>query len=450
MSGLAVILGSCDAVRPRTLSASDARIVEAAIFEGGYGIYWHKKIAEAYNAERAGEGVQVHLWGDPRMRDKIKPRILRGDPPDLILDQQLPVWKMIAAGKLNPFDEALAQPAPGSDKPWRELFIPGTLDAFTSDGKVYAIPSAFGAWGCWYDAKLFRQHGWQPPKTWAEFDALCTRIAEAGIPPLTFQGKYPYYAWFTYVSLAQRCGGLALVNRMNALEPGAFQDPGAVWAARLLQDLARKHFQRGAMAMTHLESQLEFVNNKAAMIFCGIWLENEMKASTPPDFELRCFNVPAVEGGKGNPRMFNGLGMEYIYLPADARYSDVAADFARYLVSPRNAPDMGRSIGAISPLNGACPREAVSPALQSVLDMMNDAMIGGAPGIFNVRLAELLLEWKEQVANPGLYALMVGDITPEEFGRRLDAGLQAAKSDPDVIIPSFIPYDPAAFGEASS
>ncbi|MCX5757279.1 MAG: extracellular solute-binding protein, partial [Candidatus Hydrogenedentes bacterium] len=272
--------------------------------------------------------------------------------------------------------------------------------------------------------------------------ALCGKIRAAGIAPIAFQGKYPDYCWFTLVTMIQRCGGLAAINRINLFEPNAFSHPDVIRAARLTQEMAVRHFQHGAMAMTHTESQLQFVNGQAALIWCGVWLENEMKNSTPPGFEMRCFNVPAVEGGKGNPNLFNGQGAEWIFVPADARYPEEALDFARYLVSPVNAPDMGASIGVISPMRGATPRSAVSPTLQSVLDMMDNA-----PGIFTIRLDSLLLEWTQEVMQPSLSSLLRGELTPEDFCRRLDEGVAAARTNPDVIIPPYVPYDPAKFGE---
>jgi N-acetylglucosamine transport system substrate-binding protein len=249
--------------------------------------------------------------------------------------------------------------------------------------------------------------------------------------------------WDTFITLAQRCGGLKVLNRLNAFERGAWLDADVVKAARLTQEMATRYFQRGAMAMTHTESQLQFVNGQAAFIWCGIWLENEMKSSTPPAFEMRAFNVPAVEGGKGNPALFFGEGAECLYVPTDARNPELALDFARYMISFENAPDMGRSIGVISPMRGATPREAMSPALQSVLDMMD-----AAPGIFMCRAQTLLLEWGQQVMKPVLNALLRGEITPEEFCKRLDDGIAAELAKPDIIIPPFTPYDPVKFGES--
>jgi len=438
-----LLLAGCDAIHRVPAGQDSVRTVEVAVFEGGYGIDWHQKIARQYNALHEADGVRVELWGDPRVSEKIKPRLLRGDPPEVFLVGGLPVWLLIGAGKIHPFDDALDEPGYGVDVPWRDQFIAGTLDTYKSDGRVYAVPSAFTAWAGWYDAKQFREHGWETPETWQEFDALCRDVRAAGVAPLAFQGKYPQYAWVTFVPLVQRCGGLAAINRLNALEPGAFTHPDVVWAARLVQEMAVRHFQKGAMAMTHTESQLQFVNNAAALIWCGIWLENEMRSSTPPDFELRCFNVPAVEGGKGNPELVCGQGGAYLFIPAEARHPELALDFCRYLVSLENAPDMGAAIGNVSSLKGGTPRDVVSPALQSALDMIEKA-----PGVFTCRLPELLLEWTTQVLNPNLAALLRGETTPEAFCRALDDGVAAALRDPGIIIPPYVPFDPARFGEA--
>lgn len=434
-------LAGCDAVRP-VAGADGDRIVEAAVFEGGYGIHWHQKMAAEYNATAAPPGVHINLWGDPRVSEKIKPRLLRGDPPEMFLLADLPVWLLVAADKLATFDAALDQPAPGGSGTWRDCFIPGTLDQYTADGHVYGVPSAFGAWACWYDAKLFREHGWTPPATWSEFEALCAAIQAAGIAPLAFQGKYPIYAWWTFIPMVQRCGGLAAVNRINALEPGAFSHPDVVHAATLLQRMSTQYFEKGALAMTHTESQLQFVNNKAAMIFCGLWLYNEMKQNTPPDFEMRCFNLPAVEGGKGNSRLFSGSGWEYIFVPSDARHTEDIFDFVRFLVSPKNAPDMGRSIGVISPLRGGTPRDAVAPPLQSALDL-----IEASEGIFSIRVDTLMLSWREQVMQPAMASLLRGEIAPAEFCRLLDEGVASTLKDPNLVVPAPVLKDPAAFGE---
>src|SRR5437016_12034539 len=95
---LLCILPGCSISRA---NSSNGITIEVAVFEGGFGIDWHKGVAREY--ERLHPGIRVNLWGDPRVDEKIKPRILRRDPPDLA-NCSLPVWKLITAGKLYPLD----------------------------------------------------------------------------------------------------------------------------------------------------------------------------------------------------------------------------------------------------------------------------------------------------------------------------------------------------------
>ena len=444
---LIAIAAGCDLVQPLPESESGVRTVEVSVFEGGYGIEWHLRMAESFNVIHADEEMRVELWGDPRNADILKPRLLRGDPPDLILNERLPIWQLVQADKLVSFNDALAQPSVGDSTAatWGEAFAPGMLDMYASDGEVWAIPAAYGAWLCWYNAALFRKHEWEVPDTWDALTALSEKMKAAGVAPWTLQGKYAnFYAWNTYVSLVHRVGGLSAINRINALERNAFSHPDAVEAARQFQVFAADFLQSGALSMTHTESQLQFVNDQAAIIFCGTWLENEMKESFPPGFELRAFPIPRVVGGTGNPRLLHGQGMEFLFVPKDARHPDVAFEFARYLVSPENAPDMARSIGVISPLAGATPRDAVSPALASVLDVLEQS-----ESIYNVRVRLLFPEWTSQVLTGAITDLLRGDLSPEEFGRALDDGIAASVAREDRPIPPFMPYDPAQFGEGS-
>lgn len=434
------LLGGCDAVRPVRAQAAGAIPLEVALFEGGYGIEWHRAMAERFAAENPA--VRIDLWGDPRVEHKLKPRLLQGAMPDLMHERNLPMWLLIANGKLLPFNDALTRPAPGDDRPWGDLFYPGTLDMYVTGGDVWAVPSALNAWACWYDARMFREHGWEPPKTWAEFDALCTAIRAAGIEPVAYQGKYPIYGWWTFISLVQRVGGLEAVNRINRCEPGCFSHPDVVRAAALMQDFAVKHYQRGALAMNHTESQAQFVLGKAAMVFCGLWLDNEMKDTTPPGFEMRAFPMPAVEGGKGNPRLIQASGWEFFIVPTDAAHPEAGFDFVRYMVSPQNAPSMGEQIGVISPIRGGTPKEAVTPALGSAIDM-----IDAAEGLFAIRAEFLLLDWRNDVLVPEIGLLFGGAKSPEAVCAALDRGMQESLAKRDIPLPAAIAYDSAAYGE---
>ncbi len=466
--GLAALLalGALVALAPGcSLERAQARGVthlEVAVFEGGYGIEWHKSVARNY--EKLHPEVKINLWGDPRVDEKLKPRVLRRSPPDLV-SCNLPVWKLIVAGKLYPLDGALDTSAYGLDSPaygrdesrpygaaygrdesrpyrgaygqkitWRQSLVPGLLAPYQYQGKSYAMPSNLGAWVCWYDQRQFREHGWKPARTWREFTALCEQIKRDGVAPLAFQGKYPVYAWWTLLSLYQRLVPLAQWYEMQDLKPGAFTTPEFIQAAQMTQLLGTQYFENGAMAMTHTESQLEFVNGRAAMCFCGLWLKNEEKNAIPKGFEMRCFAVPQVEGGRGDQRAVYGGGGENFIVPADAKHPKEGLDFLKYMVSLQSAHSYIQQLDTLSPVRDSVKGITISPELQSAVEVLDQST-----RIFADRLADLYLDFAKNAMPDALAALVTGKVTPEEFGQRLEAAVEEVRKDPEI-------YKPPAMG----
>lgn len=405
--------------------------LEVAVFEGGYGIDWHKSVARQY--EQMHPDVKIDLWGDPRVDEKLKPRILRRNPPDLV-SCILPVWKLIVADKLYPLDEALDTRAYGQDMTWRQSLVPGLLAPYQYEGKSYAMPTNLGVWACWYDRRQFREHGWEVPETWGQFTALCEKIKAAGIAPIAFQGKYPTYAWSTLLSLYQRLVPLEKWYEMQDIKPGAFLEPEFIRAAELLQDMGTKYFEPGAMAMTHTESQLEFVNGRAAMVFCGLWLKNEMKDATPEGFEMACFAVPMVEGGAGDPKAVYGGGGENFLVLRDARHPKEALDFLKYMVSLEPAQTYIRQLDTLSPVANSVKGIEISPELQSAVDVLE-----GSSCIYSDRLSNLYLEFGKSSMPDALAALLSGKMTPQQCGETLEAAIEEVRENPDI-------YKPPAMG----
>ena len=75
LTALALFLSPCDALRPLPTTEDRTKVVETAIFEGGYGIGWHLKMAEEFNAAHAADGIEISLWGDPRTSPRHGRRI---------------------------------------------------------------------------------------------------------------------------------------------------------------------------------------------------------------------------------------------------------------------------------------------------------------------------------------------------------------------------------------
>lgn len=413
-------------------STQDVHEVEMAVFEAGFGADWQKDVARAFERKReaAGHPVRVNVWGDPRVVDRMRPRILARRPP-AIVEAYLPFWTLVLSDVLLPMDDVLDRPAPGREGATiREMFYPGALDPYSYRGKVYALPHAYDAWVIWYDRNLFRRHGWQVPGTWDELLALCEQMKRSGIEAVAFQGKYAVYSSAYFWHLVQSIGGIELFDRCQALEPGAFIDADTVEAARRFQQFAVNCFQSGSLTMTHTEAQNEFCQGRAGLVACGLFFENEMQHVFPEEFELSAFKLPPIEGGKGDPNAIYGGPSEPIHLFRDAPDTDDAQDLLAELLRVDHMTRFAsekNTLVAIAPANRAAD---LSPAMAHVRDIVE-----GCTFRYKDYLDSYALTWETQYRRPLIDRLMRGEITPEVFCEGLETGAEAMRANPDFVRP---------------
>lgn len=393
------------------LPAAAEEVIEVPLFEGAEGLEFFSRCARDY--ERLHPGVSVDLYGDPRISDKVRVRLLEGTFPELT-NANLNYWALLKNGDLLALD-------PWLDQGWREQFLPGTLDRYTAGGKTYGIPFLNTIWAVWYNKKLFREKGWEPPSTWDEFFALCARMKAAGVVPVAFQGRYTFYAQplidHNYYNLAGPAAFLAQKN----LEPGSFENPAMVEALRLVQETALKYFQPGALGMSHTEAQLEFFQGRAAMIFCGSWLQNEMKDNIPDGFELGVFRLPLPPGRWANPHALLVTTAQY-FVFSRSRNPARAADFLRYMTG--RAGEFALASGMPVAMRGT---------RSGIPDL--DALAASATATFGEGQGEGYPAMQQRLAD-ARFALLSGARKPEEIAQELERQaslLRASALEPDSV-----------------
>ena len=207
---------------PLGLAANSA--VEVVVFNGGFGDKYAGRERGAGRAEarRLDRGREVHpedqdrdaapLHGDPAGPDQQRGR--RHDGHD--------AWS--TEGALLDLTPLLD--APSWDDPAvkvRDTLAAGTVDAGTLNGKPYALNYVYGVFGIWYNAKMFSENGWTPPKTFDDFFTLADTINGAGIKPWVHAGKYPYYMGWPLMDWIQKLGGPEQGKAIDNLEDGAWK-----------------------------------------------------------------------------------------------------------------------------------------------------------------------------------------------------------------------------------
>lgn len=183
-------------------------------------------------------------------------------------------------------------------------FVPGSLDGFMKDGKLYGLPRNTDVAGFYYNQKMFEDNGWEVPKTYDDLLALAGKISDAGITPLAMDGGdgWPLAVYLSGI-LFKLTGPDYASTVSNAIANGDFSDPAYTKAAQLLYDSAKAGlFQNGFDTQDYGTAQNLFTNGQAAMFYMGSWEASmALNEDIPEEVRdnIRVFTMPTIEGGVG-------------------------------------------------------------------------------------------------------------------------------------------------------
>jgi N-acetylglucosamine transport system substrate-binding protein len=399
--------------------------IEVQAFKGGYGIDFYQQAAKEFDQK---QGTTTTVDGGPRVWEQLRPRFLAGDPPDLAFPGwDMDHWALADEGQIMSLDAALASKPYEGEGTWSDTFEPALLKMGQSNGKQFVLPYYFNVMGWWYDPGVFAKNGWTPPKTYPELLTLCEKIKAKGIAPITFQGKYPYYMITgMLMPWARSIGGKEAVDAAQNLEPGAWKSDAFLQAAKMIDELNKKgYFEKGAVALTHTESQQEFLQGKAAMIPCGTWLESEMKKVMPPGAQMAYMLPPVTDGGKGDPSAVL-ISIEPWMIPSDAKNANGAVALFKYMTSLPKAKEFVEQKGTLMAIKGSdqanLPKTLVEPA--RVFRESKDVW------------AQMFRDWyrafEKEIEN-ALTSMLNGELTPEQFCERVEAEAEKTRKDSNVV-----------------
>jgi ABC-type sugar transport system permease subunit/ABC-type glycerol-3-phosphate transport system substrate-binding protein len=403
--------------------------LDIPVFYGGYGLSFYEETARLFEAERPG--VKVNLYGDPRVTDRVRIRIVTGDLPDAVFPRELLIPALARAGKIRDLTPYLEGPNWEGDARWGDSFLPGALNSWRIDGGVYGVPLGYACWTVFYNQAMFREHGWSEPRTWEEFFALCERIKEAGIAPVSLTGIYQNYpdAFLrsAYFNLAGGDGWRAL----NEMAPGARTDSRYVRAAGVLQRITQNYTLKGWEGATHTAAQLGFLEGRAAMVVSGSWMIQEMKGKIPAGFELGVMNFPVFADGLADASSVqSSADCFFLFATGDPERERLTVDFLRFMTSRSRAESFVRGNDAPVAVRGV-PLTAYSPQMRRTVEMITAARDG-----FNMPQVMLQTPALRQALTDHRLALMTGRSTPEQFAQEVESAAALDRhraADPDHI-----------------
>ena len=220
----------------------------------------------------------------------------------------------VDAKKVLPLDEYL------DDETLKKL-VPGSLDYFTYDKKIYGLPIYMIAGVFYCNKELFQKYDIKIPDTYDELITAVKAFKENGVIPMTVGEKDGWPGIFYQNVLAIRTAGVKLCN-LALNKQTSFDQTEFVESAEKLNELIKAGaFDSRCMSLTRDESESDFKNGKVAMYFNGSWVAGSLdRDDCPVKGKIVVKNFPYIENSKGDKNGFVGGAIDTFMISSNTKY----------------------------------------------------------------------------------------------------------------------------------
>lgn len=266
-----------------------------------------KQVKEFNESYPGGGNVSIQWIGGESLKQKLSVAMAANKPPTIFFTfgGEL-LSQYVHAGNVEDLaDEFEADPE------WKSAYTATDVFELAShDGGIYGVPGTGPDFEVmWQNKAVLRDAGAiESPKTWDEFLSAAESVKKNGVSPITLAGKdlWTEMIWMQYLTL--RFGGTATFDRIKAMEPDAWSDPGIVKAATAIQDLVKAGYfvdRFNTIPFNSGQSSKLMADGKAAFQAMLYYDAANMRVFAPdfaesPDYSPIPFpEVPGVEGAGG-------------------------------------------------------------------------------------------------------------------------------------------------------
>lgn len=275
--------------------------------------------------------IEMEALQDEPYKMKLQTYMQSGQMPDL--------WQQWgSAAMLTPVVEgqyaAVLEPADYASY----NFVPGALESFTVDGKLYGLPKNADFWVLFYNEKILKDNGIELPKTTDDLITAAATLKEKGITCISHSGKDKWPTVAMLQNLILRKTGDPTVLR-NAIKEGTSSGNADFVAG--LNEFTRLVdggvFQPSYNADDYGTAKNLFIQGQAAMFAMGSWEMGMASDETIVEevrSNIRAMKFPVVNGWSGK---VDDLAMWYgggYAASANSENKDMAVELLNFLVSP--------------------------------------------------------------------------------------------------------------------
>jgi raffinose/stachyose/melibiose transport system substrate-binding protein len=359
----------------------------------------------AFEAANPTIDVERDVQATEDMRAIIQTALNSGTGPDVFQYDTGPGFAgvLAKAGLIKPLDDLYAGPL-ASVLPW-------TKERVTFDGKTYGVGNQLEFIAVYYNKDLFAANNIAVPKTYAEFQAACTTLKDAGVTPIAFGNAAGWPAFHVFSAYANNMVPQDKLMAMIRAE-ASWDDPAVTSAiqAAFVDNEANGCFNASVNAVSYDDANALFAAGQSGMTITGGWMINGFKDNP---FATGFFFLPAPDGMATMPPA--GLGGGY-FVNAATGQSEAANTFLAFLFDPANAALWVEGMSVI-------PSYSLEGAGVEMSPLLAEAAAALGAGAMGVNIDVLTPEAFNTVMLDGFQAVLGGDRTAAEQATALQASV---------------------------
>lgn len=374
--------------------------------------------------EKTGIAIDFQLVPADQYFNVLKTKLNSGEAPDLFGGQS-----GVTDLKINYNVEKNAVDLSG--EPWAKLEDPIVSGQSTVDGKLYGLTywDTLGyVWVVNYSKPIFAKYGLVPPKTYADFKALCQKLLDNGIQPLyePVSDGWHQVLWFPEIGPRYEQAAPGLAAKLNANQ-AKFADN-----KDMLSDLTQLKemydlgfFGTNALSDAFADRTKAIASGKVAMTLMQSAFPNDLKHDYP-DSKIEdwgAFVIPLADNQLLN---INPAGPTH-FISASSQHVAEAKQYLDFLTQPENLQFYLDSEPQFLTLPFPGIKSKFSPELQAFMDAHENSR--GV--VYQTEVNYVNPQWMD--IGKDITAMFTGDETPADVLANVDkrrADLAEAAKDP--------------------
>ena len=395
--------------------------------------YFNESVAAAFEKAKPGIDLNTTYYKGDDLRRLVQTALQSRSGPDIVRGPsatQTIAWsKAHLLADLNPYVDKFG---------WKDKLSSWAVDAFTTDGKLYALPMRVDTMLLYFNKTLFADKGWSQPTDRASLEALATEAAGQGITPFGSSNVDWKAAgeWLMTIFWNLYSGPDALRQALTG--EIKFTDPVFVDAVNLIKGYFDKGWIGGSVekyfAVPSQEIGANFGKGKVAMIPQGNWFMSQVgqyfgaKAKNENDWDWMA--TPPLRSEVKAGTLPLGIGGSFAINEA-SKNKDAAAEYLNWYYGDKTAAlkrmaDVPSTYNIPIDFTESDVPSSIDPRSGRALTAVNNAVAAGDYGF-------VTWTWwppkTDVFVYEGLEQVLTGKLTPAAYCAQLDKMFTEEKAD---------------------